>query len=398
MENIQENTTFVAININCCIMVTELNPAVDPTQFVVMVVDDVAANILLMQVMLTGEKYNVVTATNGMEALQKVEEVCPDLILLDVMMPNMNGYEVCRRLKQNPETAHIPIVFLTALHSPQDVVNGFQAGAADYISKPFNKEELIIRVNHQLSLVAARRVITEQNKELERHILGRDKLYSVIAHDLRSPLASLNMMLEMLVSRLPSEQIGEESSEMLKMAKTSSCKLIGLLDNLQKWTKSQTGKWQVRPDVFVVNDTIREVCNLYHMLAERKGMSFEFEDTERLLVYADVDMVQTVLRNLLTNAIKFSYPNSVIRIRVERSDNEAVLSVIDQGKGISSEDQKKLFDVETHFSKSGTQNEEGSGLGLLLCQDFAVKNGGRLWLESEVEKGSTFSFSVPLQL
>ena len=176
----------------------------------VLVVDDVVSNVLLLKVLLTNEKFKVITAGNGKEALSQAVNARPDLILLDVMMPEMNGFEVAERLKADPETQHIPIIFLTALNTTADIVKGFKVGANDFISKPFNKEELVIRVTHQISLVAAKRIIMEQTEELRKIIMGRDKLYSVIAHDLRSPMGSIKMVLNMLILSLPSEQIGKE--------------------------------------------------------------------------------------------------------------------------------------------------------------------------------------------
>ena len=132
------------------------------------------------------------------------------MVLLDVMMPDISGFDTAVELKKNPETADIPIIFLTALNSPSDLVHGFQVGANDFLSKPFNKEELIMRVMHQISLVAAKRIIVQQNIELKRTISNRDKMYSVIAHDLRSPMASIRMVLNLVVQTVSPEAIGPE--------------------------------------------------------------------------------------------------------------------------------------------------------------------------------------------
>ena len=147
---------------------------INPSDYKILVVDDVMPNVLLLKVMLTNEKFNVVTASNGTTALSMVQSEKPDLILLDIMMPDLNGYEVAQRLKADPATAGIPIIFLTALNSSEDIVRGFRIGGNDFISKPFNKEVLIVRVKYQLSLIAAKRIILQQNEELTRTIAGRD--------------------------------------------------------------------------------------------------------------------------------------------------------------------------------------------------------------------------------
>lgn len=374
-----------------------MNMEINPSEYKILIVDDVMSNVLLLKVLLTNEKFAIATASNGRQALEQVEKENPDLVLLDVMMPDMSGFEVAQHLKSNPNTADIPIIFLTALNSTADIVKGFQVGANDFISKPFNKEELIIRVTHQISLVAAKRLILSKTEELQRTIAGRDKLYSVIAHDLRSPMGSIKMVLNMLILNLPSEKIGAEMYELLTMANQTTEDVFSLLDNLLKWTKSQIGKLNVvylDVDLVEVTDGVIEI---FSMVASLKKIRIREMKPEKMMVNADIDMLKTVVRNLLSNAIKFSKENSEVLVKMEEVDGMAVVSVQDYGCGISEEGQKKLLHTDTHFSTFGTNNEEGSGLGLLLCKDFVVKNGGKLWFTSKEGEGSIFSFSIPVK-
>ena len=374
-----------------------MNMEINPSEYKILIVDDVMSNVLLLKVLLTNEKFAIATASNGRQALEQVEKENPDLVLLDVMMPDMSGFEVAQHLKSNPNTADIPIIFLTALNSTADLVKGFQVGANDFISKPFNKEELIIRVTHQISLVAAKRLILSKTEELQRTIAGRDKLYSVIAHDLRSPMGSIKMVLNMLILNLPSEKIGAEMYELLTMANQTTEDVFSLLDNLLKWTKSQIGKLNVvYQDVDLVEVT-DGVIDIFSMVASLKKIRIREMKPEKMMVNADIDMLKTVVRNLLSNAIKFSKENSEVLVKMEEVDGMAVVSVQDYGCGISEEGQKKLLHTDTHFSTFGTNNEEGSGLGLLLCKDFVVKNGGKLWFTSKEGEGSIFSFSIPVK-
>lgn len=370
---------------------------INPSEYTVLIVDDTIANVLLLKVLIGNQKYRIVTANNGMEALQAVEKESPDLILLDIMMPGMNGYEVAEKLKADPQTQEIPIIFLTALNSTNDIVKGFKTGASDYISKPFNKEELLIRVTHQISLIAAKRLIASQMKELQSTIRGRDRLYSVIAHDLRSPIGSIKMVLNMLLLNLPASSIGKDMHEMLNMANRMTEEVFSLLDNLLKWTKSQIGRLNVVYQQFDLVPIIQGVIEIFSIAAELKNIRLRVEIPDTLEVYADCDMMKTVIRNLISNAMKFTPEGGDITIRVRQDAQAAIVEASDSGCGISKENQAKLMKPSTHFSTFGTKNEEGSGLGLLLCQDFATKNGGRLWFESEEGKGSTFSFSIPLQ-
>ena len=374
-----------------------MNMEINPSEYKILIVDDVMSNVLLLKVLLTNEKFAIATASNGRQALEQVEKENPDLVLLDVMMPDMSGFEVAQHLKSNPNTADIPIIFLTALNSTADIVKGFQVGANDFISKPFNKEELIIRVTHQIPLVAAKRLILSKTEELQRTIAGRDKLYSVIAHDLRSPMGSIKMVLNMLILNLPSEKIGAEMYELLTMANQTTEDVFSLLDNLLKWTKSQIGKLNVvYQDVDLVEVT-DGVIEIFSMVASLKKIRIHEMKPEKMMVNADIDMLKTVVRNLLSNAIKFSKENSEVLVKMEEVDGMAVVSVQDYGCGISEEGQKKLLHTDTHFSTFGTNNEEGSGLGLLLCKDFVVKNGGKLWFTSKEGEGSIFSFSIPVK-
>jgi Osmosensitive K+ channel histidine kinase len=369
---------------------------INPSDYKILIVDDVMSNVLLLKVLLTNEKFNIITASNGKQALGIVATEKPDLILLDVMMPDMDGFEVAERLKGDAATSDIPIIFLTALNSTSDIVKGFQIGANDFISKPFNKEELLIRVSHQVSLIEARRVILAQTEELKRTIIGRDKLYSVIAHDLRSPMGSIKMVLNMLVLKLSGTNINNEMFELLNMANQTTEEVFALLDNLLKWTKSQIGRLTVVYQDMDVIEVVESVIEIFNMVAGLKNITIRLESPASINVHADIDMVNTVVRNLMSNAIKFSNPDSEIVVRVELNDDKAEIHIVDHGCGIDDEDQKKLLHTDTHFSTFGTKNEEGSGLGLLLCHDFATKNGGELWFTSKKGEGSVFSFSIPL--
>lgn len=370
---------------------------INPSEYKVLIVDDVMSNVLLLKVLLTNEKFATITANNGHEALERVREDKPDLVLLDVMMPDMSGFEVAAKLKNDPLTAEVPIIFLTALNSTADIVKGFQVGGNDFISKPFNKEELIIRVTHQISLVAAKRIILAQTEELQKTIIGRDKLYSVIAHDLRSPIGSIKMVLNMLILNLPSSTIGSEMYELLTMANQTTEDVFALLDNLLKWTKSQIGKLKVVYQDIDMVEVLEGVTEIFTMVAGLKKIEIRLNVPDHLQVYADIDMVKTVIRNLLSNAIKFSNEETEVIVTLKEEDGMAIVSVKDNGCGIDEQNQKKLLHTDTHFSTFGTNNEEGSGLGLLLCQNFVIKNGGSLWFVSEKEQGSTFYFSIPLK-
>jgi len=371
---------------------------INNSDFTILIVDDVDANVLLLKLLISKAGFKTLTASNGREALEVVNKSDPDLILLDIMMPDMDGYEVAKVLRGTPERCDIPIIFLSALNSSEDIVKGFKLGAADYVSKPFNKDELLIRINHQISLIAAKRTISKQTEELRKTILGRDKLYAVIAHDLRSPVASIRMVMNALVFNIEKDSITPDMYELLTMANRLTDECYILLDNLLKWTKSQTGKLKtVFQDDVELSDLIYGVLEVSRSVAELKNINIKFEPTEKVTATVDIDMIKTVMRNLISNAIKFSNEGANVEIKMAREEKRVVISVIDNGTGISEEGQEKLFKVDVHFTSFGTNNEEGSGLGLLICKDFVQRNGGELWFSSKEGEGSVFSFDIPFQ-
>lgn len=366
------------------------------SDFTVLIVDDVDANVLLLKLLISKAGYKTLTAYNGKDAIDIVLNHNPDLILLDIMMPVMDGHQVAKILKETPERAEIPIIFLSALNSTEDIVQGFKLGAADYVSKPFNKDELLTRINHQVSLIAAKRTISRQTEELKKTILGRDKLYSVIAHDLRSPIASIRMVMEVLINGISKESIDSDMYDLLIMANRLTDDSFTLLDNLLKWTKSQTGRLNsvFQDDVDIMN-LVTGVVEVLRGVAKLKNINIELTGSTERIARLDIDMAKTALRNLLSNAIKFSFDGSEIEVKISEEENRVVIDVKDYGDGISQEKQELLFKTDTHFTSFGTGNEEGSGLGLLLCNEFVRRNGGKLWFVSEEGKGSTFSFDIP---
>ena len=368
---------------------------INPAEFKLLVVDDVQTNVLLLKALLGKEGYGILVANNGQEALEVIRNENPDLILLDVMMPGMDGMSFAKKIKSDKFRCEIPIIFLTALDDTQSIVNGFKLGAGDFISKPFRKEELMVRIKHQLSLVAARRIIEEKNEELRKTIAGRDKMYSVIAHDLRSPMASMKMLLNTIMMSVEKDKIDPDIFDMLEMSNKTSEEVFSLLDNLLKWTKSQLGKLTVIPQKLDISGLTDGVVEVMNSVAEVKHIKLIRTDHESFFVYVDIEMIKSILRNLISNAVKFSNPDSEIKVGIKAEDGKVIVSVTDSGKGIKKEDQHKLLKDSTHFTTYGTNSEEGSGLGLLLCRDFARKNGGELWFESEENLGSVFSFSLP---
>lgn len=399
MEN-SNNCIIFATNIDTQPIIMDagetLESKINRSEYKILIVDDVVSNVLLLKILLTNEKFQVCTANNGTSCIEMAKKEHPDLILLDVMMPDISGFDTAVILKKDDETKEIPIIFLTALNTPADLVHGFQVGANDFLTKPFNKEELVMRVMQQISLVAAKRIIEKQNAELLATLNNRDKMYSVIAHDLRSPMASIRMVLNLVVQSSSPDTVGPELYALLDQANRESEEVHDLLDNLLKWTKSQTGRLNVVLQDLDLNDIIPGVVEIFEMIAQTKKIKLDLQrKDDKLVVVADNDMLKTVVRNFMSNAIKFSPEGSSIEIVMQKEGDFAKVSVRDHGVGIAADRIDTIFHKgETTY---GTGGEEGSGLGLQLCQDFARKIGGDCTVESVEGQGSTFSVLIPLK-
>ena len=359
--------------------------------YTVLIVDDVPTNVMLVQAILKKEGYTLLTCDSGAKALRLAHDKHPNLILLDIMMPEMDGYEVLQHLKSDPDTNNIPVIIMSALSDMQSIVKGYQLGATEYVTKPFQREELVKRVAHRYELFSIKRI----KRELENTIESRDTLYSVIAHDLRSPLGSLKMMNNAILMMVDKDQVSPEVFEMLQMMNKTSEEIFLLLDNLLKWAKNRLKKQNIYKQETDINSLVSSTVEIYIPMATQKGVTLKFAGLDKeLLGSVDIDMIKTVVRNLLSNAIKFSYKDGIVEVASKIDGDYVIISVKDNGKGIKKEDQDKLLKQNTHYTSYGTSNEKGSGLGLMLCKDFIELHDGKLWFESEENKGSTFFFSL----
>lgn len=361
-------------------------------EYKVLIVDDVPTNVMLVQAILKKEGYTLYTCDNGVKALKIAQEKHPNLILLDIMMPEMDGYEVLQHLKSNPETNDIPVIIMSALSDMHSIVKGYQLGATEYVTKPFQREELLKRVSHRFELFSIKCI----KQELESTIESRDTLYSVIAHDLRSPLGSLKMMINAILLMVDKKSIGDEVFEMLQMINKTSEDVFLLLDNLLKWAKNRLNRQQLHRQQTEINSVIAGSTKIYEPMAKQKGVVINTQDLHvQLMGSVDIEMLKTVMRNLISNALKYSVDGGSITISSKTEGDYVVVAVKDTGIGIKPEDQDKLLKGNSNFTTYGTNNEKGSGLGLMLCKDFIELHDGKLWFESGGEgKGTTFFFSL----
>ena len=367
----------------------------------ILIVDDNPTNLRVLMDHLKASGLKILVARSGEGALQQVEYARPDVILLDVMMPGMNGFETCRRLKALDAARELPVIFMTALTETVDKLKGFEAGGVDYITKPLQHEEVLARVKTHLTIRKLQQQLQEQNLALlEKNVqlqelnASKDKFFSIIAHDLRSPLSGLLALI-----RLTAEQFEkythDEARQVMDALREESEDLYKLLENLLTWATIQRGRIPYQPKPIALPPLIERNLRLFAPNAAQKQITLTNAAPSPLPAYADADMVDAILRNLLSNAVKFTKAQGTITISATRREQEVEVAVADTGVGMSPEQLAQLFRIDAKHHALGTAGEKGTGLGLNLCKELVEKNGGRIWAESEIGQGSVFRFTLP---
>ena len=354
----------------------------------VLIVDDVTKNIQLVANFLKQAGYDINYAISGKTALNHIKKEKFDLILLDIMMPEMDGFEVCQKLKSDPQTKDIPIIFLTAKNDIDSITRAFQAGGVDYITKPFNKAELLARVRTHLELLQQKRNLKELNAT-------KDKFFSIIAHDLKSPLNQLLGLSEILQKELSADS-GDDVKNLAKLMNESAKSGRMLLENLLEWSRSQSGTINFKPKKLDIALVSKEIIKLNENNAVQKSIVIQSKIKNGVSAFADENMIKTILRNLISNGIKFTKNGGEIGLKAKIVDNMVIYAVSDNGIGIKPMDLKKLFRIDVNPNTIGNSKEKGTGLGLILCKEFVEINGGEIWVESNFGEGSTFKFSMPV--
>ena len=360
-----------------------------PRRCKVLVVDDNRGDLRLAQEAIRGDEFELCTATNGIEALAAIERHQPDVVLLDLVLPDMDGADVLRRIRENEASRDLPVIIVTGKSDVDDVVGGLEHGATDYITKPYHPDIARARIRLHYNAKVGR-------DELKRISRLKDEFLSVASHDLQNPVSTIIGYSGWLLEGRAGDLSATHRDSVVRIFKNATFmkELIGdLLDLL----KIEAGRMTIYPERTDVQHVVAEAIERNGFSASDKGIELRaIVDPRMPPLTADPIKLQQLLNNLISNGIKFSNPGAQVEVHARRALGGIELAVADTGQGIPEAERDQLFRKWGQLSVRATRGEKSTGLGLMIAKKIVDLHGGRIWVESEVGKGSTFHVWLPL--
>ena len=357
----------------------------------VLVVDDTVENLRVLSDLLGKQGYEVRAVTSGRQALHAVEHDPPDLILLDITMPDMDGFEVCRRLRATEWSKDVPVIFLTALTATADKLRAFDAGGVDYVTKPFQFEEVLARVRTHVALRRAQTALADSYKGLRALEQLRDDLVHMIVHDMRSPLTALQIDLNLLKG--PAAALSEVSRQGLQAAVDSVKALNRMANDLLDVSRLEEGKMPIDRAEWDLTQIASEVRSALRNIDRERPIDIETAGPVRAT--CDGPLVRRVLENLVSNGIRHTPAGSRIRISLASDRGRVRVEVHDQGRGVPPEAREKIFEKFGALQARHERTYHSVGLGLAFCKLAIRAQGGTIGVDSGEPAGSTFWFELP---
>ena len=361
----------------------------------ILVVDDDRANARIVARILQQAGYGVIEASSGEEAVALYDHARPDLVLLDVVMPGMSGFDTCRTLRAKHGHTLAPVIFVTATSETDGVVEGLAAGGVDYFTKPVHPREALARIRTHLQ----NRLLQEQQRRLVDQLMtankAKNRLLGMVAHDLRNPIASITGLTEFLIEDAAAGRIQPEQLDLINCIHDASQTMLQLVNELLDISVIESGELRIKPAAVNLRGLIEDSVTLNRINAAKKGTQIELQ-FESLPPAIEVDgpKIRQVIDNLISNAIKFSPPGSLVRVEAAAGSGRCTVAVIDNGPGIPQSEQHKLFKEFGRTSVSPTAGEKSTGMGLAICRRIIEAHGGEISAENRPAGGSIFKFHL----
>ncbi len=358
-----------------------------PETGLILVVDDQETNLQLVANVLTAAGHEMIPASSGKQALQRLEARVPDLILLDLLMPEMDGLEVCRRIQANPSWAQTPIIFVSAADDKDLIVRALDGGGVDYVTKPFNKAELLARVSTHLALKGAR-------ERAERLAQDKDELLGILAHDMNNHLAGIHLS----ASLLAGSKALEPEEKLKTLSKNIQNSAQSLIKYVAEFLANATADHGFCVAMLPVDLSLAATTAVesFEVQAQQKGIALTCTiPTEPVMTHADLSCIEQVLDNILSNALKFSPAATTIHVQVTMNDTHATCTVLDQGPGFTPEDLTKLFQRYGRLTARPTAGEPSTGLGLSIVKKMLDAMQGRIHCETVPGGGAKLTITLP---
>ena len=416
----------------------------------VLIVEDSPTQVLVLRELLKMHKMHVRVAVDGVDALHSLREKMPEIVISDIEMPKMNGYELCKMIKADPQLKVIPVILLTNLKDPLDAIRGIECGANSFLTKPcdtvvllstirnalenkeliaednskyqmeffFSGEKHLIQVDQvQITelLLSTYANAVQKNTELESAYKRLNQLYDEVkkknevlkvlneeknkfigmaAHDMRNPLGAIKNYCELIISKF--EQMDAKTLKIIEHIKLASTYMLQLINEFLDISVIESGTVTLNIQEVDISELILEALEYLIQIAEKKQIHVKFNyDKKHSKLFCDPNKITQVLTNLVTNAIKFSHPGNDIEISLESNESEMIIIICDHGTGISTETKKNMFQPFVKGESLGTIGEKGTGLGLAIVQKIVSEHHGKIRVESELDKGTTFYVSLP---
>ena len=364
----------------------------------VLIVDDTPMNLKLLSDMLSRYGYRIRAARDGEMALKSIQSSRPDLILLDIRMPGMDGYEVCMTLKADPENEDIPVVFISALNDSDDIVKGFEVGGADYVTKPFKFREVLARVENQLTLVRQKQEIEETRKRERQYYETlnkmKDRFISAATHDMKNPVA-LIMGYATLLENLPYALSNPEILDFVQGIQKGSNKLLRLITEMLDLIQIESGYF-LAMEPTNLQALIETTVDSYRLLASEKNIALRYSpDDVQTIARIDANKFERVLDNLISNAVKYTASGGQVEVRKFDERTQVIIEVEDSGYGIPEDALQRVFEPFYRVGDEMHQEQEGTGLGLAVTKTIIDQHQGELYVESQVGHGSIFTIVLP---